>query len=174
MTPVESILKSMKVSSPNTSKAAVMRTSSEQQNLNELIDAVKQVLSSMQEQIDNKNIRAFYESLADLKFFIEYTDEINKYWYLVRAYSGALTRLLQAVSIENAGEVFQYYESKYGGRRIIRNENWFEQQRWDFLDELQSVKTVEALQKFVDKRTKKLNDSFQVLKSELLIFLQNI
>lgn len=174
MTQVESFLKNMKVIVPAASKSTYVRTQSEQQNLDELVKTVKETLSSMQEYIDSQNIHSFYNSLADLKFFIEYADEINKNWYLVRAYSGALYRLLQSVSVENAADVFQYYESKYGGRRIIRNENWFEQQRWDFLDELQLVDSVPALHKFIDKRIKRLNSSFQVFKSELLIFIKTL
>lgn len=174
MTPVENFLRSIQVTPSSGQLTSVSMSSTEREHLNQLVDSVKTILSSMQENIEKRDISAFYESLSELKFFIEYADELNKNWYILRACAGALTRLNNSLTIENASSVLQYYELKYGGRRILRNENWFEQQRWDFLDDLKMVNSEEALLRFFEKRTKKLNESFQVFKSELLIFLQSI
>lgn len=174
MIQVESFLKNIHVTSSSNQRTPVSITRSEREHLNQLVDSIRENLSSMQQNLEKKNILAFYESLSELKFFIEYSDELNKNWYIIRAYSGALSRLNNGLSLENVSATAQYYEAKYGGRRVLRNESWFEQQRWDFLDELQTVDSVAALQKFLDKRTRKLIESFHVFKSELLIFLQSI
>lgn len=174
MLQVENFLKNIHITPSASQPKPVSMTVSERKYLDHLIDSVKASLSFMQESLEKEDIPSFYESLSNLKFFIEYSDELNKNWHIIRAYSGALARINNNASLKNASTVARYYELKYGGRRILRSENWFEHQRWDFLDELQTVNTAPALQKFIDKRTKKLNESFQIFKSELLIFLQSI
>ncbi|PTN02417.1 hypothetical protein [Mangrovibacterium marinum] len=144
------------------------------QSLREFTASVTDTLSNLQQKLDSGAIQAFYEQIESLKYLIEYSDELNKNWYLIRAYSGALKRLMQEKTVEHAAKVYAYYEQTYGGRRVLRSENWFEQQRWEFIDELKTIGSQEALNKFLEKRTKKLNGYFQGYKSELLLFIQDL
>ncbi len=142
------------------------------QEFHDLSDEIKNTLATLQGYIDSMDMQSFYQKIEDLKYLIEYSDELNKNWYMIRAYSGALARLLEKKTAEHAIEVYSYYEQTYGGRRILKDENWFEQNRWEFLDELKSINSMEKLDSFVEKRTKKLNGFFLAYKSELLIFIQ--
>lgn len=144
------------------------------QSLQEFINSITATLTNLQNYIDKKDIQSFYGQIEELKYLIEYSDELNKNWYLIRAYSGALRRLLKERSIENVMSIYRYYEQTYGGRRILRDENWFEQNRWEFIDELKSIDSPEKLDLFLEKRIKKLNGYFQGYKSELLIFIQEL
>lgn len=144
------------------------------QAIDELTGGIKATLLKLQDHLDTLNIQSFYDQIEDLKYLIEYSDELNKNWYMIRAYSGALRKLLNEKTVENASNVYLYYEQTYGGRRILRSENWFEQNRWEFIDELRSVDSVLKLNGFIEKRTKKLNGFFQSYKSELLIFLDQL
>lgn len=149
-------------------------SANEQQNLLELRESIKESLTRLQERLDAKDIRTFYEWVGSLKFVIEYSDELNKNWYLIRAYSGALNRLLKEPTPETADLVCQYYEMKYGGRRILRHENLFEQQRWNFIDELKTIDNQASLDKFIAKRTKKLEQTYLAFQSEVLLFLKSL
>jgi len=175
MTPTEKILKaSLDLSHFAPNKTTKTLSEQERQTIVDLTDSVRQSLSGLNELLDKRDFRTFYEWLSSLKFFIEYSDELNKNWYLVRAYAGALQKLSKEETLENADAVFQYYELKYGGRRILRHENSFEHQRWDFLDELQQIDSLQVLSKFIEKRFKKLREYFQVFQSEVQLFLQDL
>lgn len=172
MIQVESIMNQLKKTA-NTENSGALN-SAENQALIDFSTMVNETLTQLQWHIDKLEIEAFYKKIEPLKYLIEYSDELNKNWYLIRAYSGAISRLLISETLENAVAVYLYYENTYGGRRILRDENWFEQNRWDFLDELKAADSEEKLHKFIQKRTKKLNQYFQVYKSELLLFTEEL
>jgi len=170
MTPEESSHNQLKESK---TLGVNQRIQGNNQEFHSLLDGIKKTLAKLQRYIECMDLQSFYQQIEELKYLIEYSDELNKNWYMIRAYSGALARLLEKKTPEHAIEVYTYYEQTYGGRRILRDENWFEQNRWEFLDELKSVSSLEKLDSFVEKRTKKLNGFFQAYKSELLIFIQD-
>ena len=143
-------------------------------HLNECLQSIIDLLPKFEEQINNRQMNDFYEGINQLKYLIEYSDGLNKNWYLIRACSGALRRLLRDTSIQNTTNVYSYYETKYGRRRILRHENWFEQQRWEFLDDLKTIDQEEKLNRFLDKSMKQLNEYFQTYKNELLLFIEEV
>ncbi|WP_163712253.1 hypothetical protein [Mangrovibacterium lignilyticum] len=175
MTQVESFLNDLNNSAKqldDSDQSVGQKTSNE--TITRFTESTQKTLIQLQSYIDERKLDQFYKEIEELKFMIEYSDELNKNWLFIRAYSGALRFLLKDISVINAKDVFVYYEVRYGGRRILRNENWFEQIRWEFLDELQTANDQVKLSQFVSKRVKKLNDCFQVYKSELLLFIQSL
>lgn len=97
------------------------------------------------------NFYAAYHSLPDLKILNAFSDELHRYWLLLRAYSGALTRLRENYSVTGAKNLYVYYFGKYGQRRVHRIDHWFEKQRWEFLDELAAIFTESDLDHFLAK-----------------------
>lgn len=120
------------------------------------------------------HIDLFYKSLTDLKYLIEFSDNLSRYWYLLRAYSGALARLKNDLSVKNSKKTYYYYFSKYGDRRILRNEHWFEKKRWEFLDELQSIYTEEELADFFRKYQKVLAKNLELYVSFMTVFISDL
>jgi len=171
MTYVESFLNDL-----NNSIQAGQKKNNAQQNagLIHFIASTKKTLDNLQSYLNDKKLDEFYKEIGELKFMIEYSDEVHKNWLLVRAYSGALARLSLEVSLKHASNVSSYYEIQYGRRRILKEENWFEQQRWEFLDELKTLDNDAKLTRFLNKQHKKLNSCFQVYRSELMLFLESL
>ncbi len=116
----------------------------------------------------------FYQSLNDLKFLIEFSDDLNRYWYVMRAYSGALFRLKSDFSVKAAKRLYCYYFDRYGDRRFLRNEHWFECKRWEFLDELLLTNTDDELDAFIFKYKHLLSEDFQLYSSFLMGFIYDL
>ncbi len=113
----------------------------------------------------------FYKSLADFKYLVEYSDDFNRYWYILRAYSGALSKLKDNLTVKGSKKLYSYYFEKYGDRRILRNEHWFELKRWEFLDELQSIYTAAELEYFILKYQRILLENLTIYKSFVKAFI---
>ena len=120
------------------------------------------------------HIDFFYNSLSDFKYLVEFSDNLNRYWYLLRAYSGALAKLKSEHSVKSSKKLYSYYFSKYGDRRLLRNEHWFEKKRWEFLDELQCVYTEVELENFIIKYHQILTESMKIYVSFLMAFIQDL
>ena len=108
--------------------------------------------------VNTGHIDYFYQNLMDLKYLVEFSDEINRYWYLLRAYSGALSKLKANQSVKESKKLYSYYFDKYGDRRMLRNEHWFEKKRWEFLDELQLIYRDDELLNFINKYEQVLSE----------------
>lgn len=119
-------------------------------------------------------IDAFYNSLSDLKYLVEFSDNLNRYWFLLRAYSGALSKLKANQSVKGSKKLYSYYFEKYGDRRTIRNEHWFERKRWEFLDELQTIYTEDELEVFILKFERILAESLEIYTSFVLAFIHDL
>ena len=124
--------------------------------------------------LNDGHIDAFYRSLLNLKYLVEYSDNLNRYWYLLRAYSGALAKLKSEQTVKGSKKLYLYYFEKYGDRRILRNEHWFEKKRWEFLDELQSVYTEKDLSNFLRKYYLILLDTMKTYNFYLSNFMRDL
>lgn len=98
----------------------------------------------------------FYSRLSDLKYLCVFDEEMNRYWFAMRAYSGALAKLESADNIDQVKSIYSYYIEKYGDRRALRGEHWFEQKRWAFLDALSNVDSMSDLIVFIENQQKEL------------------
>ena len=116
----------------------------------------------------------FYNSLNDLKYLIEFSDNLSRYWFLLRAYSGALAKLKADQSAKGAKRLYSYYFEKYGDRRTIRNEHWFEKKRWEFLDELHAIYSESELETFILKYQRILTESMEIYVSFLIAFINDL
>jgi hypothetical protein len=121
--------------------------------------------------LNQRKIDDFYNLLSDFKFLVEYSDEISRYWYFLRAYSGALAKLNSDRSVKGAKKLYSYYFEKYGDRRTIRDEHWFEKKRWEFLDELYGIFNEYELEAFIKKFQNILTENFATYSSLLLTFV---
>jgi hypothetical protein len=119
-------------------------------------------------------ITLFYKSLIDLKYLIEFSDNFNRYWHVLRGYSETLSKLKEDPSVKNSKRLYCSYFEKYGDRRTIRNEHWFEKKRWEFLDEMNCIYTDEELQKFIQKYLQVLSENFKIYLSFLKIFINDL
>ncbi len=117
------------------------------------------------------HIDHFYKSLADLKYLIEFSDNLSRYWFLLRGYSGALAKLKTEQTVKGTKKLYSYYFDKYGDRRILRNEHWLEKRRWDFLDELQAIYSEDELEYFIRKYQQILADNLTVYVSFMMAFI---
>lgn len=142
--------------------------------ISEFVDYIPEFMAEMQRDIDDRKISNFYIKLNNLKYLIEFSDELNKCWYILRAYSGGLKKLLETSTIEEAKKIHQYYVDRYGGRRVLKDENWFEEKRWAFLDQLKELKTNKSLNLFIEFYIEKLNEYFASYKKEILQFRNDI
>jgi len=120
------------------------------------------------------HIDYFYISLTDLKYLIEFSDDLNRYWHLLRAYSGALSKLKANQTVKSSKKIYYYYFARYGDRRFLRNEHWFEEKRWEFLDELQSIYTEDALENFIFNYQCTLAQSLKIYVSILSEFINDL
>jgi len=131
-------------------------------------------LELLESYLNAGKIDFFYNSLTDLKYLVEFSDNLNRYWYLLRAYSGALSKLKANQSAKGAMRLYSYYFEKYGDRRTIRNEHWFEKKRWEFLDELHTIYSEDELETFILKYQRILADSLEIYVSFVLAFINDL
>jgi len=166
----------------NQSVASIHKMESDVQNVKKLSDEffadsiyftpIK--LELLQSYLRIGQVNLFYKSLIDLKYLIEFSDDLSRYWHLLRGYSEALSKLKSDQSVKNTQRLYSEYFDRYGDRRAIRNEHWFEMKRWEFLDELHSVYTDDELQKFFHKYQLILEDNFRIYVSFMKGFLNEL
>jgi len=120
------------------------------------------------------HIDLFYKTLSDLKYMVEFSDNLNRYWHLLRGYSGALAKLKDDQSVKGSKKLYSYYFDKYGDRRILRNEHWFEKKRWEFLDELQCIYFEDELGIFILKYQQILSENLESYKSSMMLFISDL
>ncbi len=135
---------------------------------NDFVSCIPQKINELDSYSLVGNFDCYYHNLADLKFMNEFSDGFNRYWHLLRAYSGALTKLKLNYTVKGTKNLYSYYFEKYGDRRILRNEHWFEQHRWEFLDELHEIFTETELNLFTRKYQFRLNESLKIYQSFLM------
>lgn len=140
--------------------------------LADFIHFTPQKLELLESLIDSGNLEYFYVSLADLKYLVEFSGDFSRYWYLMRAYSGALYKLQENYSVKGSKKVYCYYFDKYGGRRILKDEHWFEEKRWEFLDELSDIFSEEELGKFIAKYQQVLRKNLSEYRAVVMAFIK--
>jgi hypothetical protein len=131
-------------------------------------------LEVLQSYLNVGQIDTFYNSLGDLKYLVEFSDNLTRYWYLLRGYSGALAKLKANQTVKGSKKLYGYYFDKYGDRRSLRNEHWFERKRWEFLDELQSIFSEDELEIFILKYQRVLNENMAIYVSFVLAFINDL
>jgi hypothetical protein len=131
-------------------------------------------LEVLESYLNDGHIDAFYNSISHFKYLVEYSDNLNRYWYLLRAYSGALAKLKADQTVKGSKKLYLYYFEKYGDRRLLRNEHWFEKKRWEFLDELQSIYTEKDLTNFVRKFYLILLETMKIYSSYMTAFMRDL
>lgn len=117
------------------------------------------------------DIDLFYNSLTELKYLIEFSDNLSRYWHLIRGYSGALSKLKAEMTVKGAKNLHAYYFSKYGDRRFLRDEHWFEKKRWEFLDEMQNIYFEDDLRTFFQKYEHVLAENMKIYTSFIMMFI---
>jgi hypothetical protein len=61
--------------------------------------------------LETGRIEYFYQSLTDFKNLIEFSDNFCRYWHLLRAYSGALSKLKANYSVKSSKKIYaEYFE----------------------------------------------------------------
>ncbi len=131
-------------------------------------------LDLLESYLQEGRIDLFYQSLADLKYLIEFSDNLNRYWHVLRAYSEALSRLMADQSVKGATRLYSHYFEKYGDRRALRNEHWLEKKRWEFLDELHSTMKEDELSKFILKYQLILTENMKIYVSFLMALINEV
>ncbi|MDP3432312.1 MAG: hypothetical protein Q8T04_05015 [Bacteroidota bacterium] len=131
-------------------------------------------LELLESYLSGGQIEQFYMLLPDLKYLIEFSDDLNRYWHLLRAYSGALSKLKNDLSVKGAKNLYAYYFSKYGDRRFLRNEHWFEKKRWEFLDEIQNIYSEDQLRQFVIHYKRITMENMTIYTSFLMLFIKDL
>lgn len=116
----------------------------------------------------------FYLLLADLKFLNEFSDNFSRYWCVIRGYSGALAKLKRDYSVKGSKKIHGYYFQKYGDRRPLRNDHWFEKKRWEFLDELHDIYSEKELNEFMYKYQLKLNENLKIYVTFIHKFIKDL
>lgn len=116
----------------------------------------------------------FYMSLADLKYLIEFSDNLSRYWHFLRGYSEALSKLRADFSVKGAKSLYVNYFVKYGDRRFLRNEHWFEKKRWEFLDEMVNIYSEDDLRQFFIKYQQALAENLKIYISFILAFVKDL
>lgn len=140
----------------------------------DFVDSTPQKLELLVSYLSGGQMDQFYRLLPDLKFLIEFSDDLNRYWHLLRAYSGALSKLKNDLSVKGAKSLYAYYFSKYGDRRFLRNEHWFEKKRWEFLDEIQTIYSEDQLRQFYIHYQRMLEENLKIYNSFLLLFIKDL
>ncbi len=131
-------------------------------------------LEMLESYLHNGQIDLFYKSLIDLKYLIEFSDNLSRYWHLLRGYSEALYKLKADQSVKGSKKLYSYYFEMYGDRRSIREEHWFEKKRWEFLDELQSIFSEDALYNFIHKYQMVLTENMKIYNSFMMVFISDL
>ncbi|MFY9152249.1 MAG: hypothetical protein WAO52_09555 [Prolixibacteraceae bacterium] len=116
----------------------------------------------------------FYQALSDLKYLNEFSDNFSRYWCAIRGYSGALSKLKKNYSVKGSKKIYWNYYDRYGDRRLLRNEHWFERKRWEFLDELQLIYSERELDEFMQKYQRKLNENLKLYVLFILKFIREL
>lgn len=124
--------------------------------------------------IENGQIDDFYQSLTDFKYLVEFSDSLNRYWYLLRAYSSALSKLKANQTVKGSKKLYSYYFEKYGDRRMLRKEHWFEKKRWEFLDELQFIYGEDELSNFIYKYQQVLSENLNIYGSYIMAIVSDL
>lgn len=131
-------------------------------------------LELLESYLNAGQIDHFYQSLVDLKYLVEFSDNLSRYWYLLRAYSGALSKLKTDPTAKASKKLYSYYFGKYGDRRMLRDEHWFEKHRWAFLDELHAIYNDSELDYFIGKYQRILAENFKIYDSFLRAFIVDL
>lgn len=138
------------------------------------IEVTPYKLRLLEDFLASDQIDFFYTSLADLKYLIEFSDDLSRYWHLLRGYSGALARLKADLTVKGAKNLYVYYFNIYGDRRMLRKEHWFEKKRWEFLDEMQNIFFENDLHTFYKKYKYVLAENFQIYNAFLMLFINDL
>ncbi|MGQ7871290.1 hypothetical protein [Sunxiuqinia sp. sy24] len=139
--------------------------------IEEFISQIPEVIDELETNLLKHEIHKFYVQIKNLKYLCEYSEEFNRYWLLLRSISGGLDRVLEDPTTDHIADVYIYYFSRYGGRRKLRDENWFEGHRWEFLDRLSNIPTNDDLNDFILEKIDDLSNYFQLYKKELTSFI---
>jgi hypothetical protein len=120
------------------------------------------------------NFDLFYKSLTDFKYLIEFSDNLSRYWHLLRGYSEAMGRLKTNQSVKGSKRLYFEYFEKYGDRRSLRDEYWFESKRWEFLDELLGIYYEEDLRIFILKYQQRMIENLKIYESIIVLFVSDL
>jgi hypothetical protein len=140
----------------------------------DFIQYTPEIEQALYHYLRENQMNLFYSRLNDLKYLCVFNEELNKYWFAMRALSGALDKLQNPTTLGNAQKVHQYYVEKYGDRRLLKDENWFEHRRWTFLDALKSVNTEEHLSDIIEQNLVVLSGLLDIYKHHLSCFILKI
>ncbi|MDO9613308.1 MAG: hypothetical protein Q7J86_02130, partial [Bacteroidota bacterium] len=83
-------------------------------------------------------------------------------------------KLKNDLSVKGAKNLYAYYFSKYGDRRFLRNEHWFEKKRWEFLDEIQNIYSEDQLRQFVIHYKRITMENMTIYTSFLMLFIKDL
>jgi len=131
-------------------------------------------LDTLDSLLNSGQILSFYQALADLKYLIEFSDNLSRYWHLLRAYSGALSKLKADQTVKGSKRLYSYYFENYGDRRMLRNEHWFEKKRWEFLDALHAIYSEHELHDFMQNYHQVMVENYKIYQSFLLVFVNDL
>lgn len=149
-----------------------------QQQTNEyfrnFIYSTQKKLDLLEFHLKKEDYAALYNLLPELKFLVEYSDELSRYWYFMRGYSGALLKLSNDLTVKGSKKLYAAYFEKYGDRRNIRDEHWFEVKRWEFLDELNTIYNEFELKAFMWKYHNVLSDNLKIYSSFMMAFINDL
>jgi hypothetical protein len=137
----------------------------------EFIKQIPDVIDELETNLIKHEIHEFYIKIKNLKYLCEFSEEFNRYWLLLRSVSGGLNRLLEDPTVDHVSDVYIYYFSRYGGRRKLRDENWFESHRWGFLDKLAHISNDDELNDFILEKIDDLTNYFEFYRKELQSFI---
>ena len=120
------------------------------------------------------NFHLFYKTLTDFKYLIEFSDNLSRYWHLLRGYSEAMGRLKADQSVKGSKRLYFEYFEKYGDRRSLRDEYWYENKRWEFLDELLNIYCEEDLRIFIMKYQHRMIENLKTYESFIVLFVKDL
>ena len=126
-------------------------------------------MDKLQDYLGSSQWGKFHLKLNDLKYLCEYSDNLSRYWYILRGYSSALEKISDKPTVKNTKQVYVYYYNRYGDRRILKDEHWFEKLRWEFLDEIPKIYLEAELNNFIVK----YHQAVQILLNEYRKDLEN-
>jgi len=132
------------------------------------------ILYELDKYLEDKRIELFYNRLNDLKYLCVFNENLNLFWFSMRALSGTLFRLNSPGGLNNAKKLHSYYLEKYGDRKVLSNENWFENKRWIFLDSLEKITSEAELITLIENNCIVLKNFFDDYKFHLGRFIEEI